>query len=168
MKPSLEIIPSYYHTYVEKIPDSLSLSNLLDMGKEATLEYYAEETDQTSNQAYEVGKWTKKEVLIHLNDCERIFANRALRIARGDKTPLPGFDQNEFMKFVDGNDIPLERVIEDYFVMRQSTQILLRNLSKQSLAFEGTASGFPVHANSIFWIIVGHEIHHLEILKERY
>ena len=168
MKPQLDIIPQFYHTYIRKAPENVALPELLKNGQQKMLDYYAKETNETSNSAYAPEKWTKKEVLVHLTDTERIFANRALRIGRGDKTPLPGFDQNDFMANVKGIDLSLKNVIAEYQATRSSTICLLNNLSETSLAYKGTASDNPINAGSIFWIIVGHELHHLGILEEQY
>lgn len=168
MKPQLDIIPDFYHTYIKKAPEGVPLANLLDLGKREIEEYYSKESDESSNSAYGPDKWSKKEVLVHLTDSERIFANRALRIARGDKTPLPGFDQNDFMAAVKGTDLSLENVVAEYQATRMSTICLLNNLNETSLAHKGIASDNPINAGSIFWIIVGHELHHLGILEERY
>lgn len=168
MKPQLGIIPHFYHTYIKKAPENMALSELLKTGQQKMLDYYSKQTDEASNSAYGPDKWSKKEVLVHLTDSERIFANRALRIGRGDKTPLPGFDQNDFMANVKGTDLSLENVIAEYQATRVSTICLLNNLNETALACKGIASDSPINAESIFWIIVGHELHHLGILEERY
>ena len=146
----------------------MALPELLKNGQQKMLDYYSKETDESSNSAYAPEKWSKKEVLVHLTDSERIFANRALRIGRGDKTPLPGFDQNVFMAAVKGSSLSLENVVAEYQATRLSTICLLNNLNEEALACKGTASDSPINAGSIFWIIAGHELHHLEILAERY
>ena len=168
MKPQLEIVPTFYHTYINALPEGVPLKELLQTGSQHFLDFFASETDESSNSAYAPKKWTKKEVIVHLTDSERIFATRALRIARGDKTPLPGFDQNDFMANVSGQNLNLDNVLTEYKATRQGTIALLNNLSETDLANEGIASKVPIHASSIFWIIAGHEKHHLDILKERY
>ena len=118
--------------------------------------------------AYAEGKWTVKEVLGHLNDGERIFAYRALRIARGDKTPLPGFEQNDYVASGHFDERTVADLIEEFALLRRSNIMLFKSLADEAWLRIGTASENPVSVRAIAYIMVGHVRHHAKILKTRY
>ena len=117
---------------------------------------------------YGPGKWSVKEVAGHLADTERIMAYRALRIARGDATPLPGFDENTFVASANFDARPLPSLVEEWETVRRGTLLLLRSLDGEAAARAGTASGAPITVRALAYIIAGHVAHHLEILRTRY
>ncbi|HEY0151934.1 MAG TPA: DinB family protein [Longimicrobium sp.] len=117
---------------------------------------------------YAPGKWSVKEVAGHLADTERIMAYRALRIARGDTTPLPGFDENSFVATAGFDARPLPLLVEEWETVRRASILLLRGFDGEAAAREGTASGAPITARALAYIIAGHVAHHLEILRTRY
>jgi hypothetical protein len=117
---------------------------------------------------YAPDKWNAKEVLGHVCDTERIFAYRALRIARGDRTPIEGFEQDDYVRngpFAKG---PLSEVIEDYIAVRRATLTLLRNLDEAAWTRRGVANKNEVSVRAIAYTIAGHELHHRRILEEKY
>lgn len=117
---------------------------------------------------YAPDKWNAKEVLGHVCDTERIFAYRALRIARGDRTPIEGFEQDDYVRngpFAKG---PLSEVIEDYIAVRRATLTLLRNLDEAAWTRRGVANRNEVSVRAIAYTIAGHELHHRRILEEKY
>ena len=117
---------------------------------------------------YDKGKWTIKEVIQHLMDAERIFAYRALRIARQDQTPLPGFEQNDYVQPSQANERSLDDLINEFKAIRASTVALFNSFTDKMLLAKGTASNSPVSVRAIGFIIMGHEIHHCQVIKERY
>ncbi len=117
---------------------------------------------------YAPGKWSVKEVAGHLGDTERIMAYRALRIARGDQTPLPGFDENTFVASANFDARPLASLVEEWETVRRASLLLLRGLDGEAAGRRGTASGAPVTVRALAYIIAGHVEHHLEILRTRY
>jgi uncharacterized damage-inducible protein DinB len=117
---------------------------------------------------YAEGKWSMKEVLGHIIDTERIFAFRALCIARGESQALPGFDENEYVTNANFNHQSIDDLLLQLMYTRKSTLLLLRSLSEADLSKTGTANGKSVTANAIFWIIAGHLQHHLNVLTTRY
>jgi len=104
----------------------------------------------------------------HLTDCERIFAYRALRIARGDTTPIEGFDENVYVPAGRFDERPLDDLIEDYERVRDATLSLFTGLDDDALSRKGTANGKTISVRAIAWIIAGHELHHRGLLIERY
>jgi uncharacterized damage-inducible protein DinB len=117
---------------------------------------------------YAEGKWTIKEIIQHLIDTERIFSCRAMRISRNDQTPLPGFDENDYVVNSDAKERNLQGLLTEYAVVRQSTLSLFKSFSKTQLLRTGTASNFTVSVRAIGFITIGHQKHHQQIFKERY
>ena len=117
---------------------------------------------------YAPDKWTAKQVLGHLCDSERIFAYRALRIARGDQTPIEGFEQDDYVRNGPFAQIPLSEIIEDYIAVRRATLTLLRNLDEPAWTRRGVANKSEVTVRALAYIIAGHELHHRRILEEKY
>ena len=118
--------------------------------------------------AYAEGKWTIKEILIHMMDAERILAYRALRIARNDATSLPGFDQDEFAPFMNTTNRSAESIMSEYRAVRMATIALVENLDDVALSRIGTASNAPASPLAMFFVIAGHEIHHMNLVREKY
>jgi uncharacterized damage-inducible protein DinB len=117
---------------------------------------------------YAEGKWTIKEIIQHLIDCERVFGYRALRISRNDKTPLPGFDEDDYVANTDGNLRSIQDLLTEMAVVRQSTLSLFKSFSQEQLLRIGTASDKEVSVRAIGFIIIGHQKHHQNIFQERY
>lgn len=117
---------------------------------------------------YAEGKWTIKDIIQHLIDSERVFAYRALRIARNDKTPLPGFEENSFANEANGNDRKLQEMLTELALVRQSTIFLFKNFSDEVLQRIGTASEKAVSVRALGFIIIGHQKHHQKVFEERY
>jgi uncharacterized damage-inducible protein DinB len=117
---------------------------------------------------YAEDKWTIKEILVHIMDDERIYAYRALRIARNDKTPLPGFEQEDYVPFSKANQRSLASIFKEYKTIRNATLSLFTSFNKEDLLRMGTANDHPVSARALAWHIAGHELHHLNIIKKRY
>ena len=111
--------------------------------------------------------WTIKQVVGHMTDCERIFGYRALRIARADATPLPGFDENEYMKAVDFNGYPLAELVREFEHVRRSHSLLFRHLEPAAWLRRGVVRGGPASTRAFAYVIAGHAKHHLDIMKSR-
>lgn len=123
---------------------------------------------EKENYRYAEGKWTPKDILLHLIDAERIFAYRALRIARNDKTALPGFEENDYVIEANAEERSMESLLEEYFDVRKATISLFLSFSADALKRLGEASGFSVSVRAIGYIILGHEKHHANVIIERY
>jgi hypothetical protein len=118
--------------------------------------------------AYAPGKWTIRQLLQHMIDTERVFSYRAMCISRGEEQPLPGFDENIYAENAKAEHRDLKGLAEEFLILRQSSLLLYRNMSDENMLRYGTASNHRVNANSIAFILVGHAIHHQEILIDRY
>jgi hypothetical protein len=123
---------------------------------------------QASEFVYAPGKWTIKQIIGHLSDTERIFSYRALRIARGDSTPLPGFEQDDYVLTAISNQRPLDDLISEFRVVRESTLALFHSLSVDDWTRSGQVSEWNLSVRGIAFTTAGHELHHANILRERY
>ncbi len=117
---------------------------------------------------YGEGKWSIKEVIGHIADAERIIGYRALAIARGDTQPLPGFDENDYVRNAAFDSWRLGDLAEEYALVRRANIVFFRNLQDEAWDRRGTANGQPVSVRGLAYVIVGHERHHLNVLRERY
>lgn len=166
-KLSPEEFNPFYKTYVDLVED-VDFLHTLKKNTEVTLTWINQFTDQQWNYRYADGKWTVKEVLLHLIDAERVFAYRALRIGRGDKTPLSGFSQNDYVPASKPDNRSVASIIHEYQTVRNATISLFENMDQEMLDQLGETSGSRTSTLAIAHIIVGHEIHHSNILRERY
>lgn len=157
----------YYSRYIELVPDGDVVRTLREQIGDTIAAIQAIPEDRGSHR-YAAGKWSIRQVLGHMADTERIMAYRALRTARGDATPLPGFDENAYVANARFDDRAMHELAEDLVLARQSTVALLAPLADDELARGGSANGAPIMARALAWIIAGHERHHLAILRERY
>lgn len=135
---------------------------------DSTLEIYRNLSPEQSNFAYAEGKWTMKELLQHLIDAERIFAYRAMRFARKDRNELPGWNEEEYANHYFSAERTLESLVEEFETVRKSSQIFFENLNSQQLLETGIANGNEISVETIGKLIIGHNIHHVIIINERY
>lgn len=165
--PAPSEYPAYYKSYVE----AAQTEDLL-AGLEASRDYIAsfmqELSEEKLNYRYQPGKWSIKEVLVHLIDSERIFTYRALRFARQDKTELPGFEQDDYIVPSKAKDRALSSILAEYAAVRQATIELFKSFDEEMINQTGTANKNPVTVRALGYITLGHEIHHLNIIKQRY
>lgn len=166
-KPKLEMFPEYTRSYIELIPEG-GIIDILSEQLETTKKLLSEVTDAQAEYRYAAGKWTLSEVLGHLTDTERIMSYRILRIARGDHSPLMGFDENEFVKEASFHVRTMTELLEDYQNVRRATISLLKGLPQKSLGYIVNANGYDVSVETVAYMIAGHELHHLKIIKEKY
>lgn len=157
----------YIQRYLDLIPSENWLEEL-KKSEEKTVQIYSNLTEEQFLFAYAEGKWTLKEVLLHLSDTERIFQYRILAIARGEEKNLPGFDEENYAKNSFANERSLESLLEEFQLIRKSSQILLETANSSALKNLGNANGNQVSAETIGKLIVGHNIHHLNVIEERY
>jgi len=157
----------YVQRYLDLIPSENWLEELKKTG-EQTVELYAQLSEEQSSFAYAEGKWTLKELLLHLSDTERVFQYRILAFLRGDQNKLPGFDEELYAGQSFANERSLDSLVEEFQLVRKSSQILLESAQSSALQNIGTANGNQISAETIGKLIVGHNVHHLNIIKERY
>jgi len=166
-RPESDEIPAHFVGYIGRVPESDPVAVLAaQIDVTAALFRGLSETDALKR--YAPGKWSVKEIVGHLADTERIMAYRALRIARGDETPLPGFDENAYVPLAKFDARPLSDLVAELRTTRAATLALFRSFDDDAWRRRGTASGKPVSVRAIGYMIPGHERHHEEILKPRY
>ena len=166
-RPSSDEFAPYYGTYVNKVADG-DIVATLEKQIGTTLAFLRGIPEAKGGHRYAEGKWSIREVIGHLSDGERVFSYRALRFARGDATPLPGFDENEFMRQSRLDDRSLASLIAEFEAVRTASVALFDGLFPEEWTRRGSASGKDVSVRALAWIMAGHEVHHLEVLKTRY
>jgi uncharacterized damage-inducible protein DinB len=157
----------YYGKYIEKVPDGDVRTHLRAQLYE-TITLLSGVSDEHARKAYGPGKWTLKESLLHVIDAERVFAYRLLRIARADETPLPGFEQDDWVPNSAANARSVASLLLELSTVRASTLALVESIEERAWVRRGTASNNAVSARAIAYIIAGHERHHQGIFRERY
>lgn len=166
-RPEENEIASYAKIYVDCVPPGDVVQTLADqIGQTRALLDALGETG--GDLTYVPGKWTVKQSIGHLIDCERIFSYRALRIARGDATPLPGFEQNDYVRPAESEKRTLSDLLQELTLVRQCTLALVRSLPAAAWSRRGTVSNFSVTVRGIVFTAAGHELHHYRIFRDRY
>jgi len=166
-RPRPEEHNPYYSRYISLVPEADIVATLRSQVKD-TISLLRKLTEEQGNFRYAPGKWSVKEMLGHLNDSERVFGYRLLCIARNDKTSLPGFEQDDYVRFGPFAQRSLAEVIDEFAAIRQSTLCMLSQLDEAAWARTGTANNSPVSVRAIAFIMAGHELHHRNILREKY
>ena len=157
----------YFEYYVNLNPNNDLIQGLANQ-LEITQQFFKNLPSDKLEYQYEVGKWTPKDILQHIIDTERVFSYRALRFARFDNTSLPGYEEDDFAASANANSRTIDDLLTEYNVTRQSTIALFNTFSDLMLKSVGVASGANNSVRAIGYTIVGHEIHHINIIKERY
>lgn len=158
----------YYEPFIKKINTEATLVHSLVESQHEVISFFKEIPPEKLMYQYDVDKWTPKEVLMHMIDTERIFSYRALRFARGDKMNLPGFDQNDYIPPSKANSRTIDSLIEEYKVVRDATIVLFKNFDDTMLKEVGMGSRSPMSVRALGFITVGHEKHHVSLIRERY
>jgi hypothetical protein len=166
-KPEASEYNEYYGKYISLVVDS-DLIGTLETQIRETRDLFAGFPEERGAYAYAEGKWTLKEVISHLLDGERIFGYRLLRIARGDSTPLEGFEQDGYIENSHANERSFSDLLCEFAELRAANLRLMQSMDEADWQRMGTASGFPVSARALAFIMAGHVGHHLNIVKERY
>ena len=167
VRPTADEYAPYYARYVSAVPEGDVLETL-EHQIEETVALLAAVGESRAGHRYAEGKWSVRELVGHMADAERIFAYRALCIARGETASLPGFDEDAYVAGADFDARTLNSLLGELTTVRRSTLSLFRNLGDAALARRGTANGQSVTVRGIAWIVAGHERHHQQILRERY
>ena len=160
-------LSSFYAPYINAVNDE-NLIAALENGLLQLESFFSNIPFEKLEYRYAENKWTIKDILLHLIDAERIFSYRALRIGRGDVTPLPGFEENDYVPIAMANSRSLENLLTEFIAVRNSTLLLFKNFTEEQLLNMGTASNNPISVRAIGFIISGHQIHHIKIIEERY
>lgn len=158
---------SFYEKYVSLVTGD-DILGALESQRLQTAQLLAPRSEREGNFRYAPDKWSVKEVIGHLSDSERIFTYRALRIARGDATPLSSFEQNDYVRAGSFGDRTLAGLAEEFSAVRAASLALFRSLADAAWMRSGTANNNPVTVRALAYITAGHELHHRRILEERY
>ena len=166
-RPETNQFAPYYNTYVSTVEGN----NVVPVLESQTAELrsiFSQMPEEKGTFAYATGKWTLKEAFSHLIDGERIFAYRILRISRGDKTPIEGFEQDDYIATSNANNRTFTNLLNEFDLQRQSNLIMVNNISDEGSRLMGTASNSPISVRALTYIMAGHVTHHLSVLRERY
>ena len=167
-QPAANEYAPFFAGYIGKAQGITDPIAALDAQLNEALAFLKPLTAAQQSHRYAEGKWSIKEVVNHLADAERIFAYRALRIARNDKTPLPSFDENLYVHAAEVDRLDWSALLAEFEAVRRSTLPLLRNLPDSSWTRLGVASNNPISVRALVLIMYGHVAHHLGILRDRY
>ena len=158
----------YYSRYIDKLHDETDLIEGYISGKNSMVDFINSIPNNKLLHKYQPEKWSVKEVIQHLIDTERVFMYRCLRIARNDKTNIEGFEQDNYVKPSEADSKSKAELIKEFSINRENSIVLLKSISDKNFCFIGTANGAVMSARSAAFTILGHDIHHIEIIKERY
>ncbi len=157
----------YYGKYISLV-SSQNIVAVLEEQAPETRAMLSRLSEEQGNFRYAPDKWTIKQVLGHLTDTERVFAYRALRIARNDKTPIEGFEQDDYVRYGPFESCTLAGMVAEFIAVREATVRLLRNLDGEAWMRRGVANKNEISVRALAYIIAGHELHHRQVLKDKY
>lgn len=166
-KPRTDEYAEYYERYVSLVPEGDIVETLSKQGGE-TLALLRSISEERAGYAYEAGKWSIRQLVGHVIDGERIFAYRALAIARGERANLPSMDQDEYMQHSRFDERTLASLCDEFEYVRRANVLMMRGFDAETWARRGTASDNEVTVLALAHIIAGHELHHMSILRARY
>ncbi|WGD34598.1 DinB family protein [Olleya sp. YS] len=165
LQPS-EFLP-YFKSYIDQAK-GIELLPGLDSEFNKAYQFFNSIPEDKLDFRYAEGKWSIKEIINHLIDTERIFCYRALRFARQDKTALSGFNENDFVDFSNAKDRTIDSLLDEYKAVRQATITMFKSFTNQSLMYKGIAGAGEVSVRALGFLIIGHEKHHIDVIKQRY
>ena len=157
----------YFERYISLVPDG-DIIEMLARNADTLIALVRQQPPEVADYAYADGKWTVKEVIGHLCDAERVFAYRLLCFARADQTPLPGFDENAYVPAGRFGERTLESLLQEFAAVRQASIALVAGLPEEAWSLSGIANNAPMSARAAAYTILGHELHHRNILINRY
>ncbi len=160
-------LPEYFDRYINLTAD-IDINKALELYGHDYLEKERHHLEHLGNLVYAPGKWTVNDIMQHVIDTERIFAYRALRISRSDTTPLPGYDENFYAEHTTAASRTLEDLLMEFELVRASSIMLFKNMNQEMLLKEGTCNNKQMSVLALGFTMVGHVIHHVGVLKERY
>ncbi len=166
-RPDLSTAPEWFHGYINAVKEN-DLTEALRNQTALFNTFFESLPVEKREFSYAEGKWSIKEIIQHIIDGERVFTYRALRFARKDETPLPGFDENTYADNAKTDKRKWDDLLEEFNALRRSTEILFNSFDEDQLNATGIASGNPVSVLAIGFIVAGHVNHHISIIKARY
>jgi hypothetical protein len=162
-----EYLP-YYEKYVSLVPDEDGIVAVLKRQSEDTVALLRSIPESRGGFRYGADKWSIKELVGHMIDTERVFAYRALRFARNDRTPLPGYEQDDYVREASFDDYPLGELASEFESVRRASLYLFKHLNGEASRRRGLANEGETSVRALAYIIAGHELHHMAILRDRY
>lgn len=165
------LTPGTYPAFIEgylRFIDTNTVAEATEKYSSSILEFFKNIPLEKASYRYAAGKWNIKEMLQHIIDAERIFAYRAVTIARHDKTHLPGFDENSYAAASNADKRTWESLLNEFEFVRKSTDLLLQSFTEDQLQQSGTTNNEPNTAKALSFLVYGHILHHIKVLKERY
>lgn len=167
-KPDFTEFAMYYEPYIEKVDPTVSILDQLKSSAKEITALYKSLSEEQLRFRYAEGKWSMKDILMHLVDVERVFAYRAMRFSRLDKTPLPFFDENEFAKNAHADNISTTKLLKEFNACRNLSLAFFNNLTAKQMLLTGIASNYSMSVRACAWIILGHQMHHQAVINEKY
>jgi hypothetical protein len=164
---NLDSVPQFYKNYIKQIEETDVLQALRLSGFRSQVLMHSIPADKIDYR-YAEGKWSVRELLCHILDAERIFAYRALRFARNDKTNLHGFDENSYAPEANAGGRSLKKIADEFTHLRASTVDMFEGFTEEMLHRRGTANNSEISVLALGFVIAGHEAHHRKVLMERY
>jgi len=166
-RPASEEYNAFYGGYINRVPEG-DIFDVLSRQPGELNQLVGHLSDAQALYRFEPNQWSIKAVLGHINDTERIFAYRALCVSRGESAPLPGFEQDEYVRTANFDARPLAELLQEFDLMRRSNVLLFKDLSMEASLRRGTVSGWPITARAMIYILPGHAYHHMESLRTDY
>lgn len=166
LKPA-EYAP-FYANYIAQVSDEYTLVEELEISLHRFIKFVQDIPMDKFDYRYAEGKWTIKDIILHIIDAERIFTYRALRFARNDKTDLPGFEENDYVDEAHANKRSIMDLLTELSAVRHATLLLFKSFSEDKLLRIGTANSNPMSVRALGFVIIGHQNHHQKIFEERY
>jgi uncharacterized damage-inducible protein DinB len=166
-KPDLAAVPTFYKGYVENVKD-MDVLEALQQSSKVALNIFRTIPEEMGQYRYADGKWSIKELFNHMMDAERIFAYRALRFSRNDKTPLSGFEENDYAPVANAHGRTVTHLCDEMERLRATTIDLYASFTPEMLQREGTANNNKLSVVNLGYVIAGHETHHRKVIVERY
>lgn len=159
---------TYYLKYIDKTSNKTKLRNSFEIGKNTMIDFFESIPKDKLTYRYQSNKWSIKEILQHVIDTERIFMYRCFRIARRDATALSGFDQDTYVSPSGANDKSIESLLNEFTLNRNNSMSLLDSLTDENLSFIGNSNGSDMSARAAAFIVLGHDIWHIEVIQNKY
>jgi len=166
--PNSDEYASYYAGYVERAEGIDNVFSALSQQIDELQNALGTLSDEQALFRDAPNEWSIKEVIGHLNDVERVFSYRLLRISRNDPAPLAGFEQDDYVRAAGFDNHPLQDLLQEFEYLRRANILAIKNMSEEAVLRQGTASGYTVSARALIYMMVGHVDHHMSSLHEKY
>jgi uncharacterized damage-inducible protein DinB len=167
-RPESSEYGDFYAKYVSLVPSEGELVSVLRKQSDSTFGLLAGLSEEQANYRYAPEKWSIKQMIGHLTDNERIMSYRLLCFARGEVTPLPGYEENDYVNAASFERFSMKELLDHYKLVRESTLVLLESLPEEAWTMIGNANNAPISVRAQACVLIGHELHHMGVLQERY